>query len=71
MLLFLCAWKVQTVGNLLISGVKLSKALTDIPVYTLGDGPLYPLLLTDTLYSVAYRSWFYSFADQYSGILSM
>ena len=32
---------------------------TDIPVYTLGDRPLYPGLPTYTLmYSVKYRSWF-------------
>ena len=55
---------------------------TNIPVYTLGDRPLYPRLLTDTpMYCVAYRSWFtlsltnileYSPCDRplYSGLLT-
>ena len=45
---------------------------TNIPVYALGDRPQCPGLLTDTpMYSVTYRSWFFSVADQYSGIRSM
>ena len=59
----------DTLGYSVADGSLYTLSPTDIPVYTLGDRPLYPGLLTDTQCSL--QVLVYSDADQYSCILSM